>query len=156
MSVAPGEKDNEMGTRADFYVGRGPEAEWVASVAFDGYPDGIELTIGAWADGEHLFDSVTDQEFRSRLAQYLADREDVTLPEHGWPWPWEDSRTSDYAYAFFDGKVNASAFGHTWFDPHAEEPERETDTKIADFPNMKDRQNVTLGPRSGLIVFGIP
>jgi hypothetical protein len=25
-----------MGTRADFYVGRGPEAEWLGSVAYDG------------------------------------------------------------------------------------------------------------------------
>lgn len=31
-----------MGTRADFYVGRGKDAEWIGSVAFDGYPDGFE------------------------------------------------------------------------------------------------------------------
>jgi len=30
-----------MGTRADFYVGIGPEAEWVGSIAYDGYPDGV-------------------------------------------------------------------------------------------------------------------
>lgn len=30
-----------MGTRADFYVGRGTEAEWIGSIALDGYPDGI-------------------------------------------------------------------------------------------------------------------
>jgi hypothetical protein len=29
-----------MGTRADFYVGRGKDAEWLGSVAFDGYPSG--------------------------------------------------------------------------------------------------------------------
>jgi hypothetical protein len=30
-----------MGTRADFYVGRGPDAEWLGSVAMDGYPSGV-------------------------------------------------------------------------------------------------------------------
>lgn len=30
-----------MGTIADFYVGRGPKAEWIGSIAWDGYPDGI-------------------------------------------------------------------------------------------------------------------
>ena len=27
-----------MGTRADFYVGRGDAAEWIGSIAYDGYP----------------------------------------------------------------------------------------------------------------------
>ena len=31
-----------MGTRADFYVGRGESAEWLGSVAWDGNPRGID------------------------------------------------------------------------------------------------------------------
>lgn len=31
-----------MGTRADFYVGRGESAEWLGSIAWDGYPSGID------------------------------------------------------------------------------------------------------------------
>jgi hypothetical protein len=30
-----------MGTRADFYVGRGETAEYLGSIAWDGYPDGL-------------------------------------------------------------------------------------------------------------------
>ena len=34
-----------MGTRADFYIGRGATAEWIGSIAWDGYPDGIPAPI---------------------------------------------------------------------------------------------------------------
>lgn len=30
-----------MGTRADFYVGTGANAEWLGSIAYDGHPDTI-------------------------------------------------------------------------------------------------------------------
>ena len=30
-----------MGTRADFYIGKGTDAEWLGSIAWNGYPDGI-------------------------------------------------------------------------------------------------------------------
>jgi hypothetical protein len=117
-----------MGTRADFYVGRGETAEWVGSIAWDGYPEGIMPHAAekkrAWVDGPlmpaaakwpvgaHLFDATTEQEFRERVARFFEYREDVTLPENGWPWPWENSQTTDYAYAFDGGKVYASCFGH--------------------------------------------
>jgi hypothetical protein len=35
-----------MGTRADFYIGRGTEAEWLGSVAWDGYPGGVIVVFG--------------------------------------------------------------------------------------------------------------
>lgn len=144
-----------MGTRADFYVGRGTEAEWLGSIAWDGYPAGID-------DAVLLSD--TDEEYRRKVAEFLA-REDGTLPEMGWPWPWDDSGTTDYAYAFEGAKVYASSFGHAWFevdtlaenggDPEAEEHGADLG-KSATFPNMADRSAVTLGKRSGLIVFGGP
>lgn len=153
-----------MGTRADFYVGRGDQAEWLGSVAWDGYPDGIYLTLAEkeqkygmnlpkhdkFQKGKHLFDSSTPQEFRVRVQQFFANRDDVTVPDMGWPWPWEDSRTTDFAYAFDGGKVWASCFGSAWYEPTEEPPE--DSRKSATFPNMKARQNVTLGDRSGLIV----
>jgi hypothetical protein len=30
-----------MGTRADFYIGCGRDSEWIGSIAWDGYPDGL-------------------------------------------------------------------------------------------------------------------
>ena len=34
-----------MGTRADFYVGKGKDSEWLGSIAWDWYPDGIPDNI---------------------------------------------------------------------------------------------------------------
>jgi len=132
-----------MGTRADFYVGRGEKAEWLGSIAWDGYPGGID---------PKLLKSESEEDYRNNLKEFFAEREDGTLPEDGWPWPWEDSRTTDYAYAF-DDKVWASCFGNEWFDPLKDEPEHK-EVKEAKFPNMKSIQNVTLGKRSGVIILG--
>lgn len=134
-----------MGTRADFYVGRGESAEWLGSIAWDGYPGGIN---------KPLLKADTEKKYRAAVVRFFADREDVTRPVDGWPWPWENSLTTDYAYAFDDGKVWASPFGHGWFDPLKDEPEDDR-PKSAVFPNMKAGANVQIGgKRSGLIVIG--
>lgn len=142
-----------MGTRADFYVGRGVDAKWLGSVCWDGYPSGITPEDGEWAEGQHLFDATTEEEFIARLRHYFVGRRDVTLPKSGWPWPWETSSTTDYAYAFDGGQVWASCFGHEWFDPRHDEAELDESEKTAVFPDMSDIKNVTFGDRSGLSVF---
>jgi hypothetical protein len=131
-----------LGTRADFYVGRGADAEWLGSVGQDGYPDGIS---------DEILNATSEDEFRKAVADQKEDRHDFTSPEDGWPWLWDDSRTTDYAYAW-DGKVLASHFGYEWFDPRGPEPEEESGKVVAVFPNMATRKNVTFGRRSGLIV----
>ena len=78
-----------MGTRADFYVGRGEKAEWIGSIAWDGYPDGMPDSLLAATSTEGYLQEVTD---------FFKERDDVTLPEDGWPWPWDDSGTTDYSY----------------------------------------------------------
>ncbi len=128
-----------MGTRADFYVGNGPEMEWLGSIAWDGYPTGLE--------NKDLLTATSEAEFRSAVATEFAARNDFTLPEKGWPWPWETSATTDYAYAFFDGRVWASHFGDPWTDPLAEEPE----PVYPEFPDMSARKNVRHDRGSGLI-----
>lgn len=138
-----------MGTRADFYVGRGENAEWLGSVAYDGYPSGfwkkpypIEWTEGEW---------------RAWVAKLMAERDDATTPDMGWPWPWEDSRTTDYAYAFDADTVWASPFGRSWLPLHVEAEHDEDESpraKDAVFPNMKNQQNVTFGARSGVLIIG--
>src|ERR1044071_8308752 len=85
-----------MGTRADFYVGRGPKAEWLGSIAWDGYD----------ISGFKIAQAKTAKTFRKRVAAFLISRDDVTLPSMGWPWPWEDSTLTDEVWAF-DG-------GHLW------------------------------------------
>lgn len=152
-----------MGTRADFYVGRGVDAEWLGSIAWDGYPGGIPSEL------LHVQD---EGAFCRLVRQFLADREDGTTPEMGWPWPWEDSRTTDYAYAFEGDQVWASRFGNHWFPANAGEPDLDptpmprtpeghldikahTDLKPVTFPDMTERQAVTRGSRSGVMVIGV-
>lgn len=140
-----------MGTRADFYVGRGPEAEWLGSIAFDGYPSGID---------DELLNAKDEAAYRKSVAAQFADCDHATLPEQGWPWPWEDSQTTDFAYAFDGDRVFASCFGHAWFDPtksdEDDDAERDDSGPKVPFPNMKERQNVTMGKRSGLLIIGMP
>ena len=134
-----------MGTRADFYIGRGKEAEWLGSIAWD----------GSDVD-QQIRECQSPEAFRHAVESFLKDRDDATLPKDGWPWPWEDSQTTDYAWAFDDGKTWWSCFGAAWWpadkpDPTEEEGEA-LERKAAVFPNMKDKQNVTFGKRSGVMV----
>lgn len=131
-----------MGTRADFYVGTGPDAEWLGSLAFDGYridkmkekhaddtPDNAEC----WA----IKTATAEQAYRDAVANLLKLNDDATTPDQGWPWPWENSHTTDYAYAFVDGACKTFPWG-----------------KGAEWPDMTGRKNTTFDKRSGLIVVG--
>jgi len=156
-----------VGTRADFYVGRGPNAEWIGSIAFDGYPDGITMQTEEkwpwpqghkhinWPEGKHLFDAATEAEYRERVERFFRYRKDVTRPEQGWPWPWDNGNTTNYSYAFDGGKVYVTCFGHGW-NLAGEEPEDDEDApKIpgSEWPDMSAKKNVVLGGnRSGLIL----
>jgi hypothetical protein len=141
-----------MGTRADFYVGRGESAEWLGSIAWDGYPAGLYDTL--------RFSAETEEAWRQSVAATLSQRDDATTPEKGWPWPWDDSATTDYAYAFDGGKVHASNFGGSWFvvEPEGvdfgEPDEGEESGPPATFPDMSARKDVTYGKRSGVIIVG--
>lgn len=136
-----------MGTRADFYVGRGEGAEWLGSIAWDGYPNGL--------DNLGILDATDETQFRTAVAAFIKGREDGTEVDEGWPWPWDTSGTTDYAYAFDGGAVHASSFGGNWFDPNSgpdEDGEHITSDAPAVFPNMAHRKKVTFGKRSGVIV----
>jgi|SRR6185312_7551197 len=169
-----------MGTRADFYVGRGKDARWLGSIAFDGYPVGTTANDAM----RPIWKCTTARDYRSAVAEFLRRRDDATLPSQGWPWPWEDSGTSDYAYAYDRGAVYFSCFGHGWHNvveylafqktcPRAprdnasaeavERYEKRLDAWQAkndekwegpkvEFPNMKLVQNVTYGRRSGVLI----
>lgn len=128
-----------MGTRADFYIGRGIEAKWLGSIAWDGSPDGMsKVFLNAKSETKFLVE-----------IKKLSKRDDWTKPEMGWPWPWETSHTTDYAYAYDNGTVYASNYGGPWFVASEPRPRPE-------FPDMKNVQNVDYGARSGLItVFGV-
>lgn len=129
-----------MGTRADFYVGTGPTAEWLGSIAYDGYRiDEMKAAADAKDDEDRAswaVKSATDETgYRRAVAALLAVKGDATLPEQGWPWPWIDSHTTDYAYAFVDGACKTFPWG-----------------KGVEWPDMTARQNVTFGDRSGIML----
>lgn len=137
-----------MGTRADFYEGRGLNAIWLGSIAWDGQsaPD-----VAAAA---------TVEAFREAVSAIIADPDrGGTTPDQGWPWPWETSATTDFHYAWDDG-VWVGCFGRPYLQIsriHELDEDRYYDLgKVEVFPNMKDRQSVTFGPRSGVTVFALP
>lgn len=133
-----------MGTRADFYIGRGENAEWLGSIAWDGDPwptpsnpewreytllspveqveameRGDRPTAYVIPDGEHpLLAATTVDEARAAMHWVIDGRDDGTPAASGWPWPWEDSQTTDYAYAYEDGEVYVSNYGSAWYQPH--------------------------------------
>ena len=133
-----------MGTRSDFYVQVGEELEWIGSNAWDGYPSGIAQSI---------VEAKTEEQFREAVATEIANSDSWTSPEMGWPWPWESSRLTDFAYVFHDGHILVSRFGRGSIDiEEAMEFEDWDSQEKIPFPNMSDIQKVTWGPRSGALI----
>lgn len=150
-----------MGTRADFYVGRGETAEWIGSITWDGYPGGI--AHDSTPAGHDVFREQEEGDFRAAVAAFLAQRDDATLPTEPWPWPWENSQKTDYAYAWDDGAVYGAGFGYSWWkvDLSAEncgEPEEDTPSQKVAFPDMSARKGDFnhIMSRSGMITVSSP
>lgn len=146
-----------MGTRADFYVKQlGTDAlEWLSSIAWDGYPDGISTSI---------LESKEINEYLRELKTFLDDREDVTYSHDGWPWPWNTSAVTDFTYLYDEllGKVLVFHQNNEWFDvkryleddfdvDEASELVIEAHYTLPEF----DNSNPVLGNRSGLLIFGV-
>jgi len=151
------DKRNNDGKRADFYVGKGAEAEWIGSIALDGYRDGID---------DQILQCTSPEAFRHAVKSFLGERDHATTPEQGWPWPWNTSATTDCSYWHFGGKTWESISGHfvdcyaPCDQPELDEEEPDYEEQIAaleriNYPDMETKKNVTMGPRSGLIVIGV-
>ena len=142
-----------MGTRADFYIGIGPAAEWLGSVTYDGHPE---------YNGKGPLAADSEEAFRLAVATLLDDPKILsTSPSEGWPWPWEDSRTTDYAYAWTaDRGAVLSVFGRPWVtlselsargDAYYEDEVKLRDDEVVDMRSRKmDRDGVLA--KSGLII----
>lgn len=139
-----------MGTRADFYIGRGKLAQWLGSIAYDGYPDDDRLAA--------IISSTSEAEFKQQVIILLSHREDATIPEMGWPWPWNNSQLTDYSYALDGGKVWISPFGEGWFDSISAAMDSEDVCDKEEFPDMSERAKPARAGsrRSGIMVFGMP
>jgi hypothetical protein len=133
-----------MGTRADFYVAKADQLEWLGSIAWDGYCI------------DHVALASTEEQFRQSLEEFFATRDDVTRPEQGWPWPWDTSDTTDYGYVFIEGHgVVYKCFGGDVRSAADESDDPQPiDGLTFTYPDMSDRKRVAGGNRSGLIVLG--
>lgn len=149
-----------MGTRADFYQGIGTKAVWLGSTAWDGYPQDKR---GAPGVPQGLLNANTFDKFKAALKRYFKPRDDVTLPAQGWPWPWDDSATTDCSYWFHDGQVYISSSGRalvpwsSWKsvkDWRGLEPGKLPGAIKRKFPNMKKIKKVRLDEGSGLMWIG--
>lgn len=85
-----------MGTRADFYVREDGQMNWLGSIAWDGYPKGID---------QEVLNSQNEKDYLFNLKAFFDKRKDVTLPEQGWPWPWNNSKLTDECYVYEQGVV---------------------------------------------------
>jgi hypothetical protein len=93
-----------MGTRCDFYAGRGVSATYLGSVARDGYPDEM---------ASYLAGATTREAFDSGLSALFAERGGVGT-DGAWPWPWKDSHTTDSAIAFDAGRLWVTHHSGRW------------------------------------------
>lgn len=140
-----------MGTRADFYIGRGENAEWLGSIAYNGYPRGSPANI---------IKATSEDEYRTLVKLMLSSEEDepyATTPEMGWPWPWEDSCLTDHAYAWTENgvmfsesvrKTSKDAWHKEWFYAKGKRPSGE----VAVFPKMKGCSAPAGSSRSGIMM----
>jgi len=145
-----------MGTRADFYIRKEGSMEYLGSIGWDGYPSGVIEY------GEKMLKATTEKEFRDELNAFFLKRNDVSVPGlHGWPWPWEDSCTTDYSYVFEGNKVMVSNWGYPLFDPlfdplieqKDEDESEDEERKLENFwPDMSPYKRVRMDKGSGLIV----
>jgi hypothetical protein len=147
-----------MGTRADFFIGVGPAAKWVGSVSYNGWPD----DDGA---GAEPMAATSEAEFRAAVERVLSTwHPPVTRPEEGWPWPWEDFRTTDWAYAWdrARGPVT-SQYGHDWMTarqlkelPRDLSYRGQRELRDDEVPDMTKGKKADVLAKSGLMLLKVP
>lgn len=114
-----------MGTRADFYVEKYDRLMWVGSLFKNGEPTKIPTEILIQVNASMYEELVVE----------LLEEKDSAIRSNGdlWPWPWEDSRMTDYVYIFQGG--NVVAYSRTTgkvFDPV--KIKQGDDIKTAEYP----------------------
>ncbi len=100
-----------MGTRADFYVIKHEKLEWIGSLYRDGHP---------WNIPTDILIQVNPVMFEELTVEFLQTKDSAIKSEGDkWPWPWADSRMTDYSYIFgiYDKVVAYSPGVKHLFDP---------------------------------------
>jgi hypothetical protein len=133
-----------MGTRADFYTMKGESIYWLGSAPFDGY-DVEEAEEGGDRPECAVKYAKTQQTFVASVMIYFAKKTGARLPDHGWPWPWKDSNTTDRAYIWDenDHKLRIFHFGTEVTGLSSMDADDLPDNQCFPFPDMRNIQNVT-------------
>ncbi|GAB2790536.1 hypothetical protein [Amycolatopsis magusensis] len=97
-------------TTHDFYLGRGPDAEWLGSVHLgSGASSGIEDITRARSAGG--FAVLVDFFLHTAEVEQAGE---VTHRGDEWPWPWPTSHGTDYVHAFDTGAVFTARRTERW------------------------------------------
>lgn len=90
---------------ADFYVGRGPEGDYLGTAySFDGSPE----RIAAFESFQSLdAEEYTEDTFRTVVADLLGENEGPNV----WPWPYRTSEPTPWTYMFDKGTVYIYRYG---------------------------------------------
>jgi len=136
---------------ADFYLGTGPDARWLGSLAEIGGPDQVSrLDAQAGHCGRTGVLSAPDPHtYETAVAALLDHHRDteagfVAIPSSSEDlvWPWlEATSTRWFAYAFTDHGVRASLRGGPWFIPDVDLPDCGATTGVgpdAELPTIGD------------------
>lgn len=135
-----------MGTKADFYLGKNTNAQWLGSIAWDGHP---------WRISPAISTAKTEEEYRTAILDFLRTREDASFgleADQHWPWPWDNSKRTHYSYKFENGKLLVSHFGGPWCDPADPLGYEFPKTPKQEFPDMTLRKLSIVGEKSGLVI----
>ncbi|WP_177215582.1 hypothetical protein [Actinokineospora terrae] len=117
---------------ADFYLGTGPQARWLGSLAESGHPSTL-ITLGG-APG--MLTATTSDAYEAAVEALLLGH-DTTRPGFAFraergeasSWPWLRTGSSGWwAYAFVDGRVRACLRGGPWFRPDPHQPDGGAET----------------------------
>ena len=78
-----------MGTKADFYTKDGDVLIWQGSIEWEGAENHIP---------DSVIQSSCNEEFLINLETYFKKKRDAIPSNKGWPWNWDSSKYTDYAY----------------------------------------------------------
>lgn len=132
--------------------------EWVGSYGWDGYPGGVPKKMG-------LLTVKNETDYRANILEFLEEHDGYIADKHGWPWPWDNSGTTDYYYIFHEGRVLVSCFD--WLveindymkhaDSIADEDGDVIERIVVDIaftlPDMSVIKKVDFGKGSGVMMF---
>lgn len=130
---------------ADFYWGRGPNAEYLGSISTAGAPEDIEV----WQRFQNLDDeNYTADDFRDEVSDLRHAQHD-TAP--AWPWRYASSADTPWAYSFDSGTVYVYRYGvemaavrcnYTRSGPNGTREPRRPQSGTPLFPAMRDVASV--------------